>query len=41
MMAELRGALLFVVTFVFFLIIVGVLALSTKMKPARWSERTR
>ena len=39
MISELRGAIVLLVTFIVFLIIIGVLALGTVMKPGRWSER--
>ena len=39
MMSELRGAIVLLVTFIVFLIIIAVLALGTVMKPGRWSER--
>mgnify|MGYP001560344780 CR=1 FL=1 len=41
MMTELRAIFFLVVSFVFFLIIVGLLGLSTIMNPSRWKERTR
>jgi hypothetical protein len=41
MMTELRAAFFLLVSFVFFLIIIGVLGLSTIMNPSRWSERVR
>jgi hypothetical protein len=41
MMTELRAIFFLLVSFVFFLIIIGVLVLSTFMKPGRWSERPR
>jgi hypothetical protein len=41
MIAELRGAFFLLVTFLLFLIIIGVLALGTVMKPSRWSERPK
>ena len=41
MIAELRATFFLVVSFAFFLIIIGVLALSAMMRPGRWSERTR
>jgi len=41
MIAELRATFFLVVSLVFFLIIIGVLGLSTIMKPGRWSERLR
>lgn len=41
MIAELRATFFLVVSFVFFLIIIGVLGLSTIMSSGRWSERTR
>ena len=41
MMSELRGAIVLLVTFIVFLIIIGVLALGTVMRPGRWSERPR
>jgi hypothetical protein len=41
MITELRAMFFLVVSFVFFLIIIGVLGLSTIMGSGRWSERTR
>jgi hypothetical protein len=41
MLSEMRGAILLVVTLMVFLIIIGILALGTVMKPGRWSERPR
>jgi hypothetical protein len=41
MVGELRGAFLLLLALIFFLIIIGVLALGTVMKPGRWSERPR
>jgi hypothetical protein len=41
MVTELRAMFYLVVSFVFFLIIVGLLGLSTVMRSGRWSERTR
>jgi hypothetical protein len=41
MISELRGAILLLVTFIVFVIIIGVLALGTVMRPGRWSERPR
>ena len=41
MFSELRGAIVLLVAFIFFLIILGILALGTVMKPGRWSERPR
>jgi hypothetical protein len=41
MTTGLRSTFFLVVSFVFFLIIVGVLGLSTMMRPGRWSERLR
>ena len=41
MIAELRATFLLIVSFVFFLLILGMLGLSTIMKPGRWSERSR
>lgn len=41
MIAELRATFFLVVSLVFFLIILGVLGLSTIMKPGRWSERPK
>jgi hypothetical protein len=42
MIAELRATFFLVVSLIFFfLIIIGVLGLSTIMKPGRWSERLR
>lgn len=41
MVSELRGALVLLVSFVFFLMIIGVLVLGSVMRPGRWSERPR
>lgn len=41
MLNELRGAFVLLIAFLFFLMIIGVLALGTVMKPGRWSERPR
>ncbi len=41
MMAELRSALVLLIAVLFFLLIVGVLAIGSIMRPARWSERAR
>ncbi len=41
MITGLRSTFFLMVSFVFFLIIVGMLGLSTIMRPDRWSERTR
>ncbi len=41
MITELRAMFFLVVSFAFFLIIIGVLGLSTIMSSGRWSERTR
>jgi hypothetical protein len=42
MMTELRATFFLVVSFVFFfLIIIGVIGLSTIMGSGRWSERTK
>ncbi|HSA85264.1 MAG TPA: hypothetical protein VLE46_03715 [Nitrospira sp.] len=41
MMSELRGAVVLLVTLIVFVIIIGVLALGTVMRPGRWSERPR
>lgn len=41
MIAELRGTFFLLLSLVFFVAIIGLLALSTLMKPDRWSERTR
>ena len=41
MLAEMRGAFFLFVSLVFFLIIIGVFALGTAMRPVRWSERPR
>ena len=41
MIAELRATFLLVVSFVFFLLIIGMLGLSPIMKPGRGSERSR
>jgi len=39
MISELRGGIVLLITFIVFLVIIGVLALGTVMKPGRWSER--
>ena len=41
MLSELRGASLLLIALIFFLIIIGLLALGTLMKPTRWNERPR
>lgn len=41
MFAEMRGAFFLFVSLVFFLIIIGLLALGTVMSPVRWNERSR
>jgi hypothetical protein len=41
MITELRATFFLVVSFVFFLIIIGVLGLSTIMSSGRWSERPK
>jgi hypothetical protein len=41
MITGLRSMFFLMVSFVFFLIIISVLGLSTIMKPGRWSERLR
>jgi len=41
MITGMRSTFFLMVSFVFFLMIIGVLALSTMMNPGRWSERTR
>ena len=41
MMTELRATFFLVVSFAFFLIIIGVLGLSTIMSAGRWSERRK
>lgn len=41
MIAELRATFFLAVSFVFFLIIIGVIGLSTILKPGRWSERQK
>jgi hypothetical protein len=41
MLAEMRGAFFLFVSFVFFMVIIGLLALGTAMRPIRWSERPR
>ncbi|TKS64759.1 MAG: hypothetical protein EWM73_00085 [Nitrospira sp.] len=41
MITELRAMFFLVVSFVFFLIIIGLIGLSTIMSSGRWSERTR
>jgi hypothetical protein len=40
MITELRATFFLAVAFVFFLIIIGMLGLSTIMSSGRWSERT-
>jgi hypothetical protein len=41
MITGLRATFFLVVSFIFFLIIIGLLGLSTVMNPSRWSERVR
>jgi hypothetical protein len=41
MISELRGAFFLVVSLVFFLAIIALVALGTVMQPDRWSERPR
>ncbi len=41
MITGLRATFFLAVSFVFFLIIIGLLGLGTIMNPSRWSERVR
>lgn len=41
MITGLRSTFFLMVSFVFFLVIIGMLGLSTMMRPGRWSERLR
>ena len=41
MLTEMRGAFFLFLSFVFFLMIIGLLALGTVMSPLRWSERPK
>jgi hypothetical protein len=41
MASELRGALLLLAAFLFFILIIGVLVVGSVMRPRRWSERPR
>ncbi len=41
MIAGVRSAFFLLMSLVFFLIIIGLLALGTVMRPVRWSERPR
>ena len=41
MFGEVRGAFVLLATFLFFLIIIGMLTLGMLLKPGRWSERSR
>ena len=41
MHAEIRSAFFLFASLVFFLIIIGLLALGTVMSPVRWIERSR
>jgi hypothetical protein len=41
MIAELRAMFFLTVSFALFLVIIGVLGLSTIMKPDRWSDRPK
>jgi hypothetical protein len=41
MLTEMRGAFFLILSLVFFLIIVGALALGMFMRPGRWIERLK
>ena len=41
MIMGIRSTFVLVVSFIFFLIVVGMFGLSTVMRPGRWSERLR
>lgn len=41
MIGEVRGAFVLLAAFLFFLIIIGMLALGMVLRPDRWSERPR
>ena len=41
MMIELRGALFLLLSFAFFLLIIGMFLLSIALRPGHWSERPR
>ena len=41
MMDEVRATFFLVVSLVFFLLIIGVLAVGAMMRPRRWSDRPR
>ena len=41
MITGLRSTFFLMVSFVFFLIIIGMFGLSTILRPGRWSERLR
>ena len=41
MITGLRSTFFLMVSFVFFLIIIGMIGLSTILRPGRWSERLR
>ena len=41
MISQLRGAILLLAALLFFLVIIGMLAVGTIMRPTRWSERER
>lgn len=41
MITDLRGAFFLLLSLALFLVIIGVLALGTVMRPVRWSERPR
>jgi len=41
MITGLRSTFFLMVSFVFFLIIIGMIGLSTILRPGRWSERPR
>ncbi len=40
-MTEVRGAMVLMLALLFFVLIIGLFALSTVMRPRRWSERPR
>jgi hypothetical protein len=41
MLSEFKAACVLLTSFLFFLLILGLLALGSVMRPNRWSERTR
>jgi hypothetical protein len=41
MITGLRSTFFLMVSFVFFLVIIGMVGLSTILRPGRWSERLR